>query len=62
MVNTMWSLKALDFHVISDGEIIEDVVTVPRFAALSPSLRVDLSVAVNAKKKVSVVLVRLDSI
>ena len=35
IVNTVWSLKCLDHHVISDEEIIEDVTFGGRFAACS---------------------------
>ncbi|CAG5134410.1 unnamed protein product [Candidula unifasciata] len=43
VVNTIWTLKALDMHVISDEEIIEDAVfRYAQFAALSPAFRVDL--------------------
>ncbi|ELT97561.1 hypothetical protein CAPTEDRAFT_143173 [Capitella teleta] len=40
-VNSVWSLKALDHHVISDEEIIEDTVVTGRFSPLSPNLKVD---------------------
>ncbi|BFZ20135.1 hypothetical protein BsWGS_23174 [Bradybaena similaris] len=43
VVNSIWTLKALDKHVISDEEIIEDAVfRYSKFAALSPAFRVDL--------------------
>ncbi|XP_005095281.1 uncharacterized protein LOC101845313 [Aplysia californica] len=42
VVNSIWSLKALDHHVISDEEIIEDAVFSRRFTALSPPFRIDL--------------------
>ena len=42
MVNSIWSLKALDHHVIGDDEIIEDAIFSKRFRALNPCLFVDL--------------------
>ncbi|KAK7504361.1 hypothetical protein BaRGS_00004227 [Batillaria attramentaria] len=42
VVNSIWTLKALDHHVISDEEIIEDALFGGHFAALSPSLKIDL--------------------
>lgn len=41
-VNSIWTLKALDLHVISDEEIIEDAQFSGRFQAHHPSLFVDL--------------------
>ncbi|GFS23191.1 leucine-rich repeat and IQ domain-containing protein 3 [Elysia marginata] len=42
VVNSIWTLKALDMHVISDEEIIEDAVFDGHFKALTPPLRIDL--------------------
>lgn len=42
VVNSIWTLKALDMHVISDEEIIEDAVFDCHFKALTPPLRIDL--------------------
>ena len=42
VVNSIWSLKALDHHVIADDEIIEDAIFSKRFQALNPTLSVDL--------------------
>lgn len=43
VVNTVWSLKALDHHVISDEEIIEDAVfKSTRFSALQKQFEVDI--------------------
>ena len=42
VVNTIWSLKALDHHVISDEEIIEDAIFTRRFATMAPSFQLDL--------------------
>ena len=36
---SIWSLKALDFHVISDEEIIEDAAFGGHFAAMHPAFR-----------------------
>jgi len=41
-VNTIWSLKAIDHHVIGDDEIIEDALFSKRFAAMNPRLYIDL--------------------
>uniref|UniRef100_H2YJZ8 Leucine-rich repeat and IQ domain-containing protein 3 n=1 Tax=Ciona savignyi TaxID=51511 RepID=H2YJZ8_CIOSA len=41
-VNSIWSLKALDHHVIGDEEIIEDSLFSKRFTAMNPKLFVDL--------------------
>nr|CAB3260801.1 uncharacterized protein LOC100176074 [Phallusia mammillata] len=41
-VNTIWSLKAIDHHVVGDEEIIEDAIFSKRFIALNPALMVDL--------------------
>lgn len=43
VVNGIWSLKALDFHVISDEEIIEDSKMPDQFAALHKNFKVDLT-------------------
>nr|XP_006003357.1 PREDICTED: leucine-rich repeat and IQ domain-containing protein 3 [Latimeria chalumnae] len=42
VVNSTWSLKALDNYVISDEEIIEDWPLPEKFQALNPHLFVDL--------------------
>ncbi|KAH9500747.1 hypothetical protein Btru_076384, partial [Bulinus truncatus] len=42
IVNSIWTLKALDHFVISDEEIIEDAVFSGRFEALSPPFRIHL--------------------
>ena len=42
VVNSIWTLKALDHHVVSDEEIIEDAMFGGHFSALSPSLKLDL--------------------
>ncbi|KAH3791615.1 uncharacterized protein LOC127838746 isoform X2 [Dreissena polymorpha] len=42
VVNSIWSLKALDNHVISDEEIIEDAVFGGQFAARHPNFRIHL--------------------
>ncbi|XP_048586886.1 leucine-rich repeat and IQ domain-containing protein 3 isoform X2 [Nematostella vectensis] len=42
VVNSLWSLKVLDRHVISDEEIIEDATFSGRFSALRPSFLIDL--------------------
>ncbi|GFO39888.1 leucine-rich repeat and iq domain-containing protein 3 [Plakobranchus ocellatus] len=42
VVNSIWTLKALDMHVISDEEIIEDAVFNGHFKALTPPFRIDL--------------------
>ena len=42
VVNTLWSLRALDHFVISDEEIIEDADFGGRFAALHPAFRLEL--------------------
>lgn len=42
VVNSIWSLKALDQHVISDEEIIEDAVFGGRFGTLHPAFRIEL--------------------
>jgi hypothetical protein len=52
-VNSVWTLKALDNHVISDEEIIEDTVFRGHFLPLSSCLRIDLCPSlppVSAKK------------
>nr|XP_002130149.1 uncharacterized protein LOC100176074 isoform X1 [Ciona intestinalis] len=41
-VNSIWSLKALDHHVIGDDEIIEDALFSKRFMTMNPRLWVDL--------------------
>ncbi|CAH1786102.1 unnamed protein product [Owenia fusiformis] len=42
IVNSIWSLRALDKHVISDEEIIEDADFGGRFSAQNVNLRIDL--------------------
>ncbi|XP_076436491.1 uncharacterized protein LOC143276007 isoform X3 [Babylonia areolata] len=42
VVNSIWTLKALDHHVISDEEIIEDAFFGGHFSAKSPSFKLDL--------------------
>ncbi|KAL8596772.1 hypothetical protein ACOMHN_053868 [Nucella lapillus] len=42
VVNSIWTLKALDHHVISDEEIIEDAFFGGGFCALSPSFKLDV--------------------
>ncbi|KAK7095264.1 leucine-rich repeat and IQ domain-containing protein 3-like isoform X2 [Littorina saxatilis] len=42
VVNSVWTLKALDHHVVSDEEIIEDASFEGTFSALSRSFRLDL--------------------
>ncbi|XP_022085158.1 uncharacterized protein LOC110976310 [Acanthaster planci] len=39
IVNSIWSLKALDYYVISDEEIIEDASFGGHFASMNPSFR-----------------------
>ncbi|XP_039270532.2 uncharacterized protein LOC120345171 [Styela clava] len=41
-VNSIWTLKALDHHVVSDEEIIEDAQFNGRFRSYHPSLAIDL--------------------
>ncbi|XP_076823082.1 uncharacterized protein LOC143469311 [Clavelina lepadiformis] len=41
-VNSIWSLKALDHHVVGDDEIIEDALFSKRFSAMNPRLYVEL--------------------
>ncbi|XP_069594377.1 leucine-rich repeat and IQ domain-containing protein 3 [Ranitomeya imitator] len=43
VVNSIWSLKALDNFVVSDEEIIEDWKLGGRFKALNPELYIDMS-------------------
>ena len=42
VVNSIWTLKALDGFAISDEEIIEDAAFGGKFKALSPSFAVNL--------------------
>lgn len=42
IVNSIWTLKALDFQVISDEEIIEDAKFGGRFAVSHPSFALSL--------------------
>ncbi|KAK0063567.1 leucine-rich repeat and IQ domain-containing protein 3 [Biomphalaria pfeifferi] len=48
VVNSIWTLKALDHFVISDEEIIEDAVFNGRFQALSPPFKIILCPPTNA--------------
>ncbi|RNA33875.1 leucine-rich repeat and IQ domain-containing 3 [Brachionus plicatilis] len=43
-VNSIVTLKALDFHVISDEEIIEEAVFKNAFSACSENFRIDLTI------------------
>ena len=38
---SVWTLKALDHHVVSDEEIIEDAVFGGHFGTMHPSLKYD---------------------
>ncbi|XP_031430340.1 leucine-rich repeat and IQ domain-containing protein 3 isoform X2 [Clupea harengus] len=42
IVNSLWSLKALDKYVIADEEIIEGFTLTPKFKKMTPNLAVDL--------------------
>ena len=42
VVNSIWSLKALDHYVISDEEIIEDAVFGGQFVTLNGNFKIDL--------------------
>lgn len=42
MVNSLWSLKALDKYCISDEEIIEGFILPPKYKQMTPHLAVDL--------------------
>ncbi|XP_063057538.1 leucine-rich repeat and IQ domain-containing protein 3 [Engraulis encrasicolus] len=42
IVNTLWSLKALDNYVISDEEIIEGFTLSPKFRKMAPNLAINL--------------------
>lgn len=42
IINSIWSLKALDNYVVSDEEIIEDWSLPQKFKAQTPNLFVDL--------------------
>ncbi|KAM4642176.1 leucine-rich repeat and IQ domain-containing protein 3 [Discoglossus pictus] len=42
VVNTIWSLKALDEYVVSDEEIIEDWHLADRFKALNPNFQINM--------------------
>lgn len=50
-VNSIWSLKALDHHVISDEEIIEEAVFDNRFKALGPNFRINLNLTYSDKEQ-----------
>nr|DBA17843.1 TPA: hypothetical protein GDO54_016158 [Pyxicephalus adspersus] len=52
VVNSLWSLKALDHFVISDEEIIEDWTLQGRFKARSPELQLNILPSFN--KEISV--------
>lgn len=41
VVNSVWSLKALDSYVISDEEIIEDAVFGGKFRAMHQAFRIE---------------------
>ena len=43
VVNGIWSLKALDYFVVSDEEIIEDSSMSDPFAAMTKNFRIDLT-------------------
>ena len=43
VVNGIWSLKALDYFVVSDEEIIEDCSMTNQFAKMSKNFKVDLT-------------------
>ncbi|XP_041368194.1 uncharacterized protein LOC121382712 [Gigantopelta aegis] len=43
VVNSVWSLKALDSYVISDEEIIEDALFDGPYSTMQPPFRIDLS-------------------
>lgn len=43
VVNGIWSLKALDFYVVSDDEIIEDAQMPEKYSALSRNFKVNLA-------------------
>ena len=42
VVNSIWSIRALDRHVVSDEEIIEDADFGGMFSTLHPSFKVNL--------------------
>ncbi|XP_041967552.1 leucine-rich repeat and IQ domain-containing protein 3 isoform X1 [Alosa sapidissima] len=42
MVNSLWSLKALDKYIISDEEIIEGFTILHKFKQMTPHLAIDL--------------------
>lgn len=50
VVNSLFTLQALDYHVISDEEIIEDIKFSSNFAKFSPVLQINLCEE-NLKKK-----------
>lgn len=43
VVNGVWSLKALDYHVVSDEEIIEDTEMGGQFTAMQNNFRIDIN-------------------
>lgn len=42
VVNSVFSLKALDHHIIADEEIIEDAVMAGKFGAIDNAFKIDL--------------------
>lgn len=47
LVNSLWSLKSLDYYVISDEEIIEDSSFGGCFAPLQPKFYVNVSCSLS---------------
>ena len=47
VVNSMWSLKALDNYVISDEEVIEDAVFHERYSSMEPYFYLPLYVSLS---------------
>jgi hypothetical protein len=43
VVNGVWSLKALDYYVVADEEIIEDCQMRSPFTAMKKNFRIDLT-------------------
>jgi len=61
VVNTIWTLKALDHHVLSDEEIIEDAkFTVEDFKPLSKAMKINLCPAVVSKRTFQGILNRIN--
>lgn len=50
VVNSIWSLKALDYYVISDEEIIEDAQFGDSFAPFTREMELDLCSSVAQAK------------